>query len=606
MKKIITKWSCLVLGCLLLSSLMKAEDVKTDYTDLLTNPSFEVASDGAGGEVPASKESNLAINGRNDWFRFCPYGWNHTIVQNGNIIPWSLDENNGPGTETDIIGISLGQSYGVNNDAEAKTRNGAYICWSMPSKPLDLFELYQEIPVGSGEGELPPGTYVVSCRLAVMANSGVNNDSGTGGDRFTTQRLFATTGNGNNKVQYFGRESDYEQNLTPGEDASYADWTAENSAGSGARLRPLSVTITVVAGETLRIGIKTSKLKKDGSSGSATDTGWFKTDDFRITGKAPDDFTDFIVNPDFELKDGGAPIGGAHDYTERWGHYGWTRELVKDYNPDDTPIILPWSATENNGAGTETIEPAGATYGQSIGCNLGDHNISTVADRGYRSFWSAPQPNCPEFTLYQDITGLPAGKYRVNCLLFVQEDRHTTQRLFANNSVQFFGRTEDYNLDNQLTRAEKEKNTAGQLEVSYAGYEHGGDFKPVSVDVTITEDETLRIGIRTSGVDPDGNPKGGAWGIIRIDNFRLKQLEDHSNSNALTVPIKESFTIKSQPGGFTLSLQEKAQVRVVSLSGQTVYNAVATGETLVKLPQGVYLVHVSGNGINKVAKALVK
>jgi hypothetical protein len=467
----------------------------------------------------------------------------------------------------------------------------------LASKPLDLYELYQEIPVGTDEGELPPGTYTIYGRLAVMATSGENDDSGTGGSRFTTQRLFATTGTENNKVQYFGRTTDYDQNLTSGEDATFAGWVAENGSGSGARLRPVAVTITVSDGETLRLGIKTSKLKKDGSSGTATDTGWFKTDDFRIIKidtPEPDNYTAQIVNPNFELLAANTPIAGKYDNTVRFVPYGWTHQLVKDYNSDSEPIILPWSATENNGNGTET--EGGAAYGQSVGCNYGDANI-TVVPGNYYCFWAsaANATGMPEYTLYQDIVGLPAGKYHVSALMYVQTDRLRTQRLFANNSVQFFATETDYNLENQLTREEKTKLADGDLDITYAENALGYNFQPVSVDVTIAAGETLRLGVKSSSVDKEGiTSTGQNYGIFRIDDFHLKQLEDHT-STAITPAAKAEATYVVNNGILTVNGVDA--YTVYSISGAKIADVKGTS---IDLLPGAYIVKTKGSGTLKV------
>jgi hypothetical protein len=258
MKKRITALSCLSVALSLLTLPTKASCDKTDFTDLLKNPSFELTT----GDQPLSVVPT----------RFLPYGWNHTVIYNGSTIPWSATANS---TSKNITasGANLGNSYGVN--ADATNIDGAYVFWTKPNAPIDFFELYQELPVGTADGQLPPGDYTVSCRLAVMGNN--NSDS-----RFTTQRLFAQTATHNN-VQYFGRENNYGQNLTAGENNTYADWMSSNGSGSGVALCPMSVAIRVNAGETLRIGIKTGNKGKDGTKHTTgNNVGWFKADHFQL------------------------------------------------------------------------------------------------------------------------------------------------------------------------------------------------------------------------------------------------------------------------------------------------------------------------------------
>lgn len=602
MKKTFTqKLSCLALGALLLSPQLKAtEPVKVDYTDLLRNPSFDYVLDGNGNQVAPSKENNLAINALNDWYRFCPYGWTHKVVYNGTEIPWNVNDNN----TTDAI---LKNSYGVNNDVQAKTVEGSYLLWMKSDKPLDLYELYQEIPVGNGVGQIPPGEYIVSCRLAVMGNN--NTDR-----RFTTQRIFASTAT-QNLVQYFGSATDYDKNLTTGEVATFANWISDDTGtGSSIYLRPVSVTITVSEGETLKIGIKTSNKGKDGFAQTGTDVGWFKLDAFHITKKytAADDYTSSIVNNNFELKGvlnpqtnliEAIPIGGASTASLRFAPYGWNHQVVKDYT-DGVPNILPWTATQNNAAGSETT--GGAAFLQSVGCNVGDHKIMLIREREYFSFW-AGITGMPEYTLYQDVAGLQSGTYRVSCYMYVPADRFRTQRLFANNKVQFFGQVTDYDLDKQLTLEEKTKLAAGQLTVSYANYVGGGEFQPMSLDVNVQSGESLRLGVKTSGVDKLGVTGTDNSGIVRVDYFRLQRISDITT----TVNNVENtgFSVIGQKNGFFLNMDKAtlANVKVLSLSGQTVYaSQVNSTNTWITLPQGLYIIQVSANGMNKAAKVLVK
>lgn len=608
-KTFTTKLGLVALGLVTLSSQLKAVDVQTDFSNLLRNPGFEYVLDGSGNQVAPSKENNLSINGANDWFRFCPYGWNHRVVYNGNEIPWTATQNNGTATvTTEPAGAALLQSYGVNQDAQSKTIEGSYLMWVKSDKPLDLYELYQEIPVGNAEGQLPPGEYVVSCRLVVL---GTNNTD----RRFTTQRIFASTAS-QNKVQYYGRSTDYGANLTAGETATFADWISDNtSTNSSMYLKPMSVTITVSEGETLRIGVKTGNKDKDGNVLTGTDVGWFKVDAFHLTKKytAPDDYTSSIINNNFELK--GVlnaetqevevkPIAGATGYSERFCPYGWNHYVVKNYDESGNPVKLPWTSTQNNAVGTET--EGGGAFGQSVGCNMGDNKITLIMEREYFSFW-ASMTSIPEYTLYQDVTGLPSGKYRVSCYMYVQTDRFRTQRLFANNHVKFFGNAGDYDLEKQLSGEEKKILTNGQLTVEYAGYAQGGEFQPMFVDVDVPAGETLRLGVRTSGVDKLGAMATDNAGIVRIDYFRLQRIGDvvSTGYNQTSAPL---LTATGHQGGMYLNLNDaKVNVKIVALSGQLVYdNELNPGQTWVSLPQGLYMVKANINGHNQSLKVLVK
>ena len=89
-------------------------------------------------------------------------------------------------------------------------------------------------------------------------------------------RLFA-----NNEVQYYGSPHYYEQNLTEGENNSFASYISE--AVDGKSMQELSVVVTVEEGEDLTLGIRSGSLKGNGTQPTGTNrTGKFRVDYFRI------------------------------------------------------------------------------------------------------------------------------------------------------------------------------------------------------------------------------------------------------------------------------------------------------------------------------------
>lgn len=209
---------------------------KTLTDSLLVNPDFELTS------ATAVNHGGIEKKG------YKPYGWNVQGTLNGN-------------------------SYGINHDAS--NHHGENVCWyNTRPFPLD-FQLYQTIPAA----KLTPSTYRVRCLLWCK-----EGDLGT-------CRLFA----GNN-VQYFGKESDYGMNLTEGETATFAGH--RGTSGSSFILQEMQVEVTVKAGESLTLGIRTSCLKPDGTQASSSEsTGWFKVDHFRIERVEEGGNSDGCLNP---------------------------------------------------------------------------------------------------------------------------------------------------------------------------------------------------------------------------------------------------------------------------------------------------------------------
>ena len=208
---------------------------KTLTDSLLVNPDFELTS--------ATQVNHGGIEKKG----YKPYGWSVQGTLNGN-------------------------SYGINHDAS--NHHGENVCWyNTRPFPLD-FQLYQTIPAS----KLTPGTYRVRCLLWCK-----EGDLGT-------CRLFA----GSN-VQYFGKESDYANNLTDGETATFAGH--RGTSGASFILQEMQVEVTVKAGESLTLGIRTSCLKPDGTQATSSEsTGWFKVDHFRIE-RVEDDQTSLSPIP---------------------------------------------------------------------------------------------------------------------------------------------------------------------------------------------------------------------------------------------------------------------------------------------------------------------
>lgn len=202
-----------------------AEAGVKDLTDsLMNNPDFE--------RLAANKYNYGGVEQKNT----VPYGW-RTM-----------------GTFTGAY------SYGINHDAA--NLHGENVCWYRPCPMPSNFQLYQNI----SSSKIKPGTYRVSCLLWCQKGA------------LGTCRLFA-----NKNVQYYGKESDYAKNLVAGENATFAGHKGWDS-GSPFHLEKMEVIVTVGAGESLQVGIKSSNVKTDGTlaTSSSDASGWFKVDNFRI------------------------------------------------------------------------------------------------------------------------------------------------------------------------------------------------------------------------------------------------------------------------------------------------------------------------------------
>ena len=248
-----------------------------------------------------------------------------------------------------------GDSYGINNDGA--NRHGDNLCWfyNKTAPVPDFFQLSQTV---SG---LDAGTYRVQCRL--WAQSG----------NLGTVRLFA-----NNNVQYYGKQTDYVNNLTAGEVNTFAGY----SGTSNADLKDMYVIVTIAEGEDLTLGVRTSNQKSDGSraTSGSDNTGWFKCDYFRIE---PYNAVAGIVNPGFGQ-----------------GTTGWTI----DYS--GTANVKISSGEKPEGSSTPLI----------------------AANQNHLQLWGISATGAIE----QTVTNLPNGRYEVGVTYC--KSGTLTAKLFANDA----------------------------------------------------------------------------------------------------------------------------------------------------------------------------
>ena len=131
-----------------------------------------------------------------------------------------------------------------------------------------------------------------------------------------------------------------------------------------------------------------------------------------------------------------------------------------------------------------------------------------------------------EFWLYQSIPAskIEAGTYRISCMLWVEADKKTNCRLFANNNVQYYGYESDYT--NLLTPGEN---------ATYAGYAGGNTssivLRDMEVYVTIADGEDLSLGIKTGNMRNNGvRSTSDNAGWFKVDYFRINKISDSVSS----------------------------------------------------------------------------
>ena len=196
-----------------------------------------------------------------------------------------------------------------------------------------------------------------------------------------------------------------------------------------------------------------------------------------------EDLTGLLTNPDFEYGTGGQlnPQGG----------------LVRG-------VPKGWRAT-------------GTMNGNSWGINQDAKHLW-----GINTYWASakPMPNTYELSQTIPASKLGAGTYLVTCLLGVQKDKMANCRLFANKSVQYYGKESDYQ-PSMLTAGESN---------TFAGYGPSGSgkmtLKPMTVMVTLRDGESLKLGIRSGNYKADGTRStADSHGWFKVDHFRLQRID---------------------------------------------------------------------------------
>jgi len=538
-------------------------------TELIINSNFELKSEGVVNDGTT--------------FRGVPYGWN----QSGTLI---------------------GNSFGINSDAINKSGNNA--CWfssiPMPAK----FQLFQTIR------NLPAGEYIVRCRLAVFS------------EMLTNVRLFA-----NNNVQYYGLQANYISNLTQGEMNTYANWLPEVNTGIAVPLHEMAVKVSVFAGDSLKLGICSSNLTSNGTQ-ATNNSGWFKVDYFRLerislysdqNGKAKLDSLLKVANDLYSNSVGGItlneyPISNRNAFNVSIqsslavynNNAAAFKEIITSINnleiaienyrtsiiTANSYIINPGFEYKSKGVLNDGTTFRGTPYGwkDTGGINGNSFGINNDALNlvGNNSCWYLSTPMPKNFELSQTIRGLPAGEYKVTCRMAVMDGKFTTQRLFANNSVQYFGKESDYGQN--IVEGETK---------SYAGWTstNARFLKDMSVTVVIHNNDSLKIGVRLSNIKANGQTSVDDSGWFKVDNFNIELKRQDNENTGVIYPEAPFINITWLNNKIHINTDvnfKLGQIKIYSLIGNLLLNKNFYGKDVnFNLTKGIYLANVSLDGITK-------
>jgi hypothetical protein len=253
------------------------------------------------------------------------------------------------------------------------------------------------------------------------------------------------------------------------------------------------------------------------------------------------------------------------------------RSGVKE-NTDITNLLTNPSFETDNYTGW-TVTTKSLTW---CGVNT-DGDAATKDGNNIFGIWNGQVPN---FELSQTISGLQGGYYKITCGLMGSSNgsgsRMTTQRLFANNYVQYYGAETDYNATALDSLFPKEKRTFG----GYAEIANDAStLEPMEVTAAINTGDSLKLGIRTSGdlaaVNNRAANSAGGDGWFKCDNFKL-----------ICVSLKEGASINNTNSNMVVTSTE-------------LYNI--NGMKLNKLHKGIIIMKYNmADGSVRVNKIVVK
>jgi lysophospholipase L1-like esterase len=268
-----------------------------------------------------------------------------------------------------------------------------------------------------------------------------------------------------------------------------------------------------------------------------------------------EDVSSYLTNPDFELQADNVSFAGTS--AVRGVPYGW--------------------------------QQTGTLAGNAYGINYTGASNRQGKGFAWYSASEAPFALPEDFELYQTVEDLPSGEYLIRCRLAVKNPYHTNVRLFANQSVQYYGNYLDY-TDN-LTEGESR---------SFASYVpntgSSNEMKEMVVKVTVQEGETLRLGIKSSHVTSTGEAasgvdNSGVYGAFSVDYFRLEKLNNVEvgfTSNPAQLPGIKAYGVA---GAVKLEITDPVQINIHSITGQLVYAEFISQDKSIQLLPGVYIVN---------------
>jgi uncharacterized protein YjdB len=319
--------------------------------------------------------------------------------------------------------------------------------------------------------------------------------------------------------------------LSPEFDPGITEYTATLPAGLQ------SVTPYATVGEYVEIQSGTEAVDVSSGTGVSTiivksrfDDANTQTYTINYTTGSDIDYTGLIVNNSFEYAGDGTLLDADGDGVIDDSHADKGKTDATTYRVKNSTEkefygwrVSNWdfaSASNNSQGMNRDMSPVDKIHGTFATWLGGDLQFKVNGE----------DTNAFEFYQIIDKDSLPAGTYKIQCRLAVANNKRTSQRLFANNSVQYHG-----------TELQYASNQTDSEQATFAGWPDGEkNLQEMVVYATIGEDDSLKIGIRTGNIKGDGTVAANAnplWGWFKADYFRLTKLDAEAKLTALSLPV---------------------------------------------------------------------
>ncbi len=324
--------------------------------------------------------------------------------------------------------------------------------------------------------------------------------------------------------------------LKPAFDPAVTEYTCELIKGTKS-VKPTveAFSATSVSGDDevdVSNGSGVSNIVVTSPDGSTTKT---YTIEYTVSTEGEEDLSYLIINNDFNYVAEGVAYGDTGNYP----HFSngrssfisdaWRPLEAGQTKPGENLDFYGWSLSDwdfffvdENDA---YIHTEGAAPNQSIGINGGTPSTNGSA-AWINGHYKCIMPDDFEFYQIIDKDNLSEGTYRLSCLMGVQSV--TSQRLFANNYVQYYGNEEEYGANK----------SAGET-ATFAGHpisSSGDTHYEMNVYFTLQQGDSLKIGIRSGNMNAEGNNgpnnSGNLRGWFKMDFFRLVKVDPADLANA--------------------------------------------------------------------------